>query len=196
MTSGILPRLPNSIVLVNAGGTPTPEMMRWWQEVSEKLEFTIADLQEATVDIQTALSTAQTAKTTADAATSAVNQIRSDYALTTSYVTGLSLTATDAGANATVNISPHLRLYSGEGAVSVSGGSVTGLIYNFDYWIYYDQPSRSGGAVVYQATTAYVDAFKSLSNPDRHFVGAITAPVAGAPDTIGDPVIPCGYTAP
>ncbi len=108
-----------------------------------------------------------------------------------SYVSGVGgspLTATDAGAAATINIAAHDRVYS-DGTVSLSSGSITGLDFGTFYWVYYDDADRSGGAVTYVALDPSVDdaadAFNSPTHPSRHSVGYVTTPADGAADTGG-----------
>jgi hypothetical protein len=102
-------------------------------------------------------------------------------------VTGATITATDAGADVTITISAHTRHYpQPDGStvdVAVSGGSLTGRAYSTTYYIYYDDPSRAGGAVTYQSTTSEATAAQI---GDRHTVGGVTTPAAlGAPKTGG-----------
>lgn len=112
-----------------------------------------------------------------------------EAALTFSGVTGAVLTATDAGSSATITISSHTRLYGDSTSVSVNTGSVTGLAYDTVYYIYYDQASRLGGAVTYQATT--VESVAAQLN-DRHLVGSVKTPPALGGATNGLLVRPSG----
>jgi hypothetical protein len=101
------------------------------------------------------------------------------------------LSATDAGADATISISSHTRKYSDTSSVSVNSGTLTGLAYSTTYTIYYDQTSRAGGSVTYHATT---DPNTGLANAaaGRHLCGKITTPAAGAGDTGGGVAPPSG----
>lgn len=115
-----------------------------------------------------------------------------------SYVSGAGgspLSATDAGTDATIAIAAHDRVYSDK-SVSLSAGSLTGLPYSTDYWVYYDDPDRSGGAVTYVALDPSVDdpadAFNSPANPGRHNVGYITTPASGGGGTGGGGAGPPG----
>ncbi|KKL26895.1 hypothetical protein LCGC14_2390690, partial [marine sediment metagenome] len=92
------------------------------------------------------------------------------------------LTATDAGATATVNIASFTMRVAGND-VSISSGSVTGLSFDTLYYIYYDDPNLAGGAVTYASTTTKEDA---LDNSGRFFVGSILTPVNGAFGTEGN----------
>lgn len=182
-----LPRLP-----VNWKEQPQLFERYWDQEVMRKLEGVLTEILSlpairAAVDAanasaaaaNAAAATANTAATAASAAT----------ALSNSYPTGVTITATDAGTNATVAISAHNRTYPPSTTVAVNGGSVTALAYSTLYYIYYDDPSRAGGAVTYAATTSQSTAAQT---GNRHLVGSVTTPAAaGAPNT-GKYVAPPG----
>jgi len=129
---------------------------------------------------------AETAQTVADDATSALG-------LQNSYVTGLTLSATDAGSNATVTISAHTRVYGDGTSVSVTGGSLTAQPYSTTLWVYYDQASRAGGAVSYVATATQSVA---VQNGDRHVVGAVITPAALGSPSSGRPVPGPGFVEP
>lgn len=111
-----------------------------------------------------------------------------------SFPSGAAISGTDAGANATVAVTAHTRLY-GNTSVAVDAGSVTGLAYGSRRFIYYDDPDNAGGAVTYQATATQADALTSTTNPGRHFVGTIVTPAAAAPPTTGDVGVGAGAVA-
>lgn len=191
-----LPRLQRTIAIVNNAGQPGLEFHRWWQSVAESIETAFANL-EATV---TAVAAAQAAATAANAAAAAADAaaataqnaadaVTTEASLTNSYVTGLTLGATDAGSNASVSISAHTRVYGSGTSVSVNSGNLTGLSYSTTYYIYYDQASRLGGAVTYQSTTSQATAAQT---GNRHFVGAVKTPAAAAGPTSGYGVSPPG----
>lgn len=189
--------------VANEDGTATFDFQAKWQAVMEEIENSV----NAVIDAQNAADAANAAAAAADAAATAAQaaadgaQIAADNAQTAaddvtaqtaianSYVSGVTITATDAGASATINISAHTRYYADGTNVAVNGGSVTGLAYSTLYFIYYDQPSRAGGAVTYQATTTGATAAQL---GDRHTVGSVTTPAAAAPDNTGDFVYPPG----
>lgn len=113
--------------------------------------------------------------------------------LVNSTPTGCTITAADVGATATATISAHTRVYGDGVSVAVGGGTVTGLAFSTIYFIYYDDAGRDGGAVTYQAATAYADACPSQSAPNRHFVGAVTTPANGDPPSDGEPATAPGW---
>lgn len=198
-----LKRFMRNVAIVDRNGAPTLEEQAREQQNLEAIETALNSLQNQLNLIQAAqdaadaanaaAAAAQTAADNADTAATAAQGAADDAAAATaiasSYVTGVTITATDAGSNVTANISAHTRVYADGTSVSVSAGSVTGLSYSTDYYIYYDQASRAGGAVTYQATTSQTTAAQV---GDRHTVGKVPTPAAAAPDNTGDPVLPPG----
>lgn len=60
---------------------------------------------------------------------------------------------------------------------------MTGLSYGTLYYVYADDPEFAGGSLAYQVTTNKETAMEAAG---RLFIGSITTPIAGAPDTIGN----------
>jgi hypothetical protein len=149
----------------------------------------LPEIQAALAALDAATAAAQAAADNANAAATATTNATS---LANSYVSGLTLTATDAGSSATITISAHTRVYGDGASVSVSGGSLTGLAYDTTYYIYYDQPSRAGGSVTYQSTT---DPTLAAQTGDRHVVGSTNTPLAAGAPIDGNPVLPPGSGA-
>lgn len=149
----------------------------------------IPEIQQALIDLDAATAAAQAAADNANAAATETTNVTS---LANSYVSGLTLTGTDAGANATITISDHMRVYGDGTSVAVTGGSLTGLAYDTLYYIYYDQPSRAGGSVTYLSTTT---ASTAAQTGDRHVVGSTTTPLAAGTPIDGQPVLPPGAGA-
>lgn len=151
-----------------------------------------AAAQAAATAANAAAATAQAAATTANsAATAAATATAADarfLSISNSTTTGLTMTATDAGASASIAVSNHTRNYANGTSVAVTGtgGSpLTGLAYSTQYFLFYDQLSLAGGAVTYQTSltgpTAQTTAAGG-SAPNRHFVGSVVTPAAlGAP---------------
>jgi hypothetical protein len=169
----------------------------WWQQVVEAIETQEGRQDDAIAAIAAAQAAATAANTAAATANAAAADITAQASLSDSYVTGLTISATDAGSNATITISAHSRVYpqpdGSNVTVSVNSGSLTGRAYSTDYWIYYDDPTRAGGAVTYQSATSQASAAQT---GDRHSVGAVTTPAAaGAPKT-GRTVQPPGGVEP
>ncbi|MDM8352899.1 hypothetical protein [Brevundimonas diminuta] len=113
--------------------------------------------------------------------------------VSTSYANGLVLSAVADGATAKITISAHTRVYT-DGDVSLGAAELTGLEYAKIYAIYYDDPSREGGAVDYQVTLSPTLAVTSDDHPTRHLLGTVTTPADGsAPPSRGGGVTPPGF---
>jgi hypothetical protein len=109
-----------------------------------------------------------------------------------SSVTSGILTATDAGATASIIIATHERFYPDK-TVDVTGATITGLAFATSYSVYYDDATRQGGAVSIQVTTTAANAFASAANPSRHNIGFILTPADGAANTTGVTTLPPGW---
>jgi len=92
------------------------------------------------------------------------------------------LTATDAGATATVSVAAFTMRVAGTD-ISVNSGSITGLSFDTLYFVFYDDANFAGGAVTYQQSTTKETA---LSGAGRFFVGSIRTPRDEGSDTIGN----------
>lgn len=198
-----LPKLAIDQSIVEQNGKPSLAFHKWWQLVINKITSIISDLEQQVSDIQaaqaaanaaqTAAATAQTAANTAQiAATTAQNAANTTQAitdLTGSGVLGASITATDVGSDVSISISAHTRTYADGTSVSVNSGNLAGLSYSTTYYIYYNDPSRAGGAVSYQATTT---ASNAVQTGDKHLVGSVTTPAALGSPSSGKYVLPPG----
>lgn len=178
-------------------GKLTMEGQRRIQRMMEEIEGAVNGLTDALatiVDLNDLITTqgtdltalADAAQAAADNANAAAASLAGQTSLQSSYPSGATIGATDVGASVTVTISAHNRIYpQADGSnvtVAVNGGSITGLAYSTDYWIYYDDPTRAGGAVTYVATTSETT---GAQIGDRHAVGGVTTPAAAAPPATG-----------
>lgn len=178
---------------LQAANTKTPtEMHRRINAIIDQVEGNITDLSDVLAQVVAAQSAADaaaadaaSAQTTANTANTTANTVQRDDSIADSWVSpGTPLSATDAGANATITIAAHTRKYNDATSVSVNGGSLTGRSYSTLYYIYYDQTSRAGGAVTYQSATNPNTALAGAA-AGRHYVGKITTPAAGGGGTTG-----------
>lgn len=99
------------------------------------------------------------------------------------------ISADDTG---NIYLSDHERRYGNPAinpTVSVTGGSATEGLPGNRVYVYYDDPTRSGGAVTYQYS---LDAADAIQGGDRHSVGSVEIPVTGTSD--GTYVRPPGVT--
>lgn len=195
-----LPRLAANFAIANPNGTPTNAFIQWWQGAVQQIETSVNNIQaalDAAAAADAAAVAANAAAVAADAAAvgaqGVADQVQADSSLANSYTTGLTITATDAGANATITISGHNRVYGDGATVAVTGGTVTALAYSTGYWVGYTQASRAGGAVTYTASTSIQG---NGTSADYHFVGAVTTPAAAGGPIGGNPVLPPGTSLP
>ncbi|MBS3796666.1 hypothetical protein [Pseudoalteromonas sp. BDTF-M6] len=105
------------------------------------------------------------------------------------------LSASDNGSSAKITIASHSRQY-GFGSLSLNAGSITGLAFSTKYYVYYDDPTYTGGAVTYHATTNIQTV---AAGNHRIFVSTVTTPANGGGSTWPDPgdcVTPDMYLTP
>lgn len=103
--------------------------------------------------------------------------------------TGSKLSAQDApplessyaDGSASITVLPH-SVQFGFGSVAYSGGTISGLDEDTDYYVYTDDARYGGGAVSYVATT---NALEVVSANERYFVGQIKSATDGNPTTGG-----------
>jgi len=193
-----IPALQASRAIVDKDGRPTAELTRWLNDAFRGLgnnanavnqALAAAGIALAAADAATAAAAA--AEGAADGAETAAGQAAAATALANSYVTGLTISAADAGGSSTVTISSHTRVYATTPttSVAVTGGVIPGLTPSTQYYFYYDQPSRAGGVVTYQATTNNADVAQIN---DRHSVATVMTPAPAGPPNNGGGVRPPG----
>lgn len=188
-----VPALPSDFSIVDTNGKPSFAFQKWWQSLKTALE-TQEGLQDATIAalaavnaavvvVEAAAADAAASAATAQTAADGANSVAS---LTNSGVTPNPLTATDAGANATITVAAHTRVYGDGATLSIVGPSnITGLAYSTLYYVYYDDPTRLDTTPAYATTTSILTAAQT---GDRHLVGEVTTPAAAAPPTVGNEV--------
>lgn len=183
----------------------------WWQQVLEALRSEFGGLEaaiaaqdaadaaqlaadDAAASAATATTAATTAGTAAAAAQTTADDITEADALNKSWVTGATITATDAGTDVTITISAHTRHYpQPDGTtvdVAVSGGSLTGRAYSTRYFVSYTDAARAGGAVTYVSSTT-----EPAQIGDVHVVGESPPIAAADPPASGGTVRPPGAGA-
>jgi hypothetical protein len=179
-------------------GKPTAAFVRWLNDTNSKTE-NIDNAQSDQIDlIETALTNAGIALTTA-------NAVAKTNALAASFTDpGAILTAdvsTADATKATITVANHTRRYADGTSVSVTGGSIDLLQQGKTYYVVYDQSSRLGGTVTYQALgpvedvpTTYIDAGQATAaHPDRHLCGNVLTPTTAVPaPTFGGGPRPAG----
>jgi len=181
----VIPRLRSDVPIVDEQGRPTPAFHQWWQLVAENIESSFTDL----TDLVTQLADHQTQL---DDQLAQILDVTTNDSITASYTApGTILSAADAGTDATITIADHTRKYGDASQVAVTGADIPALAYSTKYYIYYDDETRAGGAVSFQATT---NANTALPNKvkGRHYCGNITTPASGGTATNGGTTAPAG----
>lgn len=186
-----LPRLPTNQQIVDDKGYPTTVFVLWWNEFATAIETNFGGIEAALAAAGIALDAADVAIAAADAAQAATDASIEATALANSYVSGITVTATDVGADVTIAISAHTRNYAYDPptSVAVNAGNVTGQPYDTQIYVYYVQASRAGGAVTYLATTDVTDVAQV---GDTHSVATVLTPAAAAPPNNGGGSLPPG----
>lgn len=184
-----IPAFQQSRPIVDQEGMPTNEFLRSLNNSFKVL----VDAQNATAAALAAAGIATAAAATANAAATAT---ASESSLVNSFVTGFAgVSPLSADAAGNVTVANHSRQY-GDTTLNptraVTGGVIaTGQVNPALVRIYYDDPTRAGGAVTYHFT---VDpAAAPVQGGNRHVVGAVTIPAAGSAN--GGYVRPPGYSA-
>lgn len=91
------------------------------------------------------------------------------------------LTATDAGASATISVASHSVTFD-FGTISYDAGTITGLLYSTTYYVYASDSAFAGGTVTWLATSNP----NNLIAPSTYYAGTVTTPAAlGGPVTGG-----------
>lgn len=94
------------------------------------------------------------------------------------------ITATDAGATATISVARHDWDYpDGTPDVTREEGTITGLSFGTEYYVYFDDETLVDGSPTYLASTSMVTGSNRYSTPGRHPIGLIRTPNDGDPDT-------------
>lgn len=185
----ITSRLERDISIVDSDGKPSFKFQRYWQDTIQGLIDALTAVEDAQAAAVAADAAAAAANVAAATANSAATAVTADSNLANSYVTGVTISATDAGADVTVSISAHTRVYGDGTSVAVNASSVTGLAYSTLYYFYYDDAARTGGAITAVATTSQTTAAQS---GNRHTIGKVTTPAALGADVPGFFVYPPG----
>ena len=154
----------------------------------------IPEIQLGLIDAGQLIELAQTAADNANAAAAAAqgaaDGTRSATALANSYPDNPApFTVADAGTSVTITILAHNRIYGDGTTVAVDGGVLTGLPYDTGQYVFYSDPTRAGGAVIYQVTT---NPLQVAQTGGIHSVGYAPPVDSGEPEVFGGGVRPPG----
>jgi hypothetical protein len=185
----------NKIVDI-ATGNPTTAHLRQLNDMAGNIETAANALASQQADIIATLLQAGIALTTAQAAHDLVIAQGKSASLIASYVDPASVLTSDVdpadSTKARITIADHTRKYGDGTSVSVTGGSISGLLQATDYYITYMDTAFAGGAVTYAAQSSYLTA--AQDNPTgQHTCGDImTVASSSAPPTTGPGTRPPG----
>lgn len=171
--------MPRKLDRLNSGNSTGIAFQLLWQKNAEIVESNFTELAAQVAAIAAAQAAAAAAQATANTVTA------NDKLTSSSIFPANALSATDAGADATITIASHARLYGdGSSIPVVTGGTVTGLSYSTFYGVYYDDPTLMSTTPTYHATTIPSNALNNYI-AGRHFVGNVTTPAGGGGATTG-----------
>lgn len=173
-------RLTRNVPIVERSGAPTMQFQLLFQRVLEAIEAAVNSLNTQVNSNTSIIAALQATSALAQAANDNAQSVDSRVSVQGSYTNPTKvLTASAAGV---VTIAAHSRRYVDEAqtSVSVDAGSVSGLMNERQYTIYYVDAGRQGGAVSYQATENAV-----AQTGNVHVVGSVTIPATGSPDASG-----------
>jgi hypothetical protein len=170
-----LPRLP-------ANWQSQPQLLEtYWDRVMTQIEtilnqlLTIPVIQDALADVTAATVAANTA---AAAAQSAADDVTNETSIVNSYPAGYIGDLISSTAVGVVTIAAHNRVYGDGTSVAVDPNViVTGTAPGDVVRVYYDDPTRAGGAVSYLFTVDPATA--PVQGGARHSVGVVTVPAVG-----------------
>ncbi len=188
-----LPRLP-------VGYEKVPGLFnRYWDQAMNNIETAVNEiliLPAIQAAITAAEDAADAANTAASAAQASSDAQTSESSLINSYIDPASfvgdlISCTSAGV---VTVATHDRIYGNvavDPTVSVTGDSftVSGVVANDIIRVFYNDPTRAGGAVTYVTTVDPVPPL--VQSGSTHSVGAVKVPAAGT--SAGDYIRPPGY---
>lgn len=178
-----VPPLQRTVPIVEDDRTPTLGYAKYWDKVTKRFAETFDNLQDQLSQIENIEQLVDDAQQAADSAQAAANDAQDSAAaslLAVSGTIGCTITASDNGASADIVVSSHTRVYGDGSTVAVTGSTIPSLIHSTEYYIYYNDADRAGGAVTFVATTTVTDAIQVNG---KHLVGRVTTPAS-----LGSPV--------
>lgn len=181
-----LPKLQDSISIVEEDGKPSLAFHRWWQEIAKTLE---GQLNTINSELETLIAAAQTTANTA--AANAIATAREAARINSYPNPGSILTAADVGTTAKITVGNHTRVYPVQGSLDVPDVTmtntpfdITGLAFSTQYWVYYDDSTLASTTPTFHVTTTAANAQVGAA-VGRHLVGFITTPADGGANTDG-----------
>lgn len=175
-----LPLLPNQPI-VDSNGVPSIIFQQYWQQVVGQIQTSINGIQAALDAAAAAQETANTAQSTAEDAQTTANAAQDTANDAITAANGQSLVTSGIRPNpvitcnnSTIFIADHTRFYGDGTSVAVDGGSLPIVDPDLPNYVFYSDPTHSGGHVSYQAS---VD--PQTQTGSTHLVGSVTPPATG-----------------
>lgn len=190
LSLGNLARLDRRMQLNTREGNPSTEFQLRFQRAMEAIEAAVNSLNAAVSAQGVQIAALQAISAQAQAANDNANRVNTRTSIEASYTNPTSVLS--ASATGTITIEAHDRVYTDESlTVAVNAGTISGLLNERFYTVYYTDAARAGGAVTYQAEEAAI-----AQGGSTHVVGRVTIPASGQPPTTGAGPTPPGYTPP
>lgn len=187
---GNLARLDRRTQLNTREGTPSVEFQLRWQRALEAIEAAVNSVNAAVVSQGVQIAALQAISAQAQAANNKAEQVNTRTSIEGSYTNPTAVLT--ASADGTITIAAHNRTYTDDlSSVAVNAGSISGLLNERFYTVFYSDAARAGGAVTYQAAEQAV-----AQGGTTHVVGRVSIPAIGNPPETGAGPTPPGYTPP
>jgi len=174
---------------------PDPAMQSWWQQVAAEMALVAGFAYDKQTEVMTVPEETDIEGRTGEPVKDIIQRIGADGTGIDSRLLPISktgnlgsaispspLTASDAGSDATITIAAFTPQFD-FGTLSVSGGSITGLAYSTQYFVYLTNFSYANGS--YTAALATTSILTLASNPTYFYIGTVTTPANGGPPAGG-----------
>jgi hypothetical protein len=185
-------------IVDSTSGAPTTAFLRQLNDMIANISSAVNSLKSTQDDLIATIEAAGIALTTAEAAHDLAIAQGKSASLIASYVDPTAVLSAEVdpadSTKAKITIADHTRKYGDGTSVSVTGGSLSGLDQDHDYYITYMDTAFAGGTVTYVAQYSALTA--GQDNPTgQHTVGDIITPAtSSAPPTTGGGPRPPGTT--
>jgi hypothetical protein len=182
-----LTKLDMGLPITAGGDGPNQQFLKLYNKAMTNLEEAFNGLETAQAEI----AAAQADLATQLASITAVTK-RDKRAASYTSPTAI-LTASDAGASATITVASHDRIYSDASTLAIIGAPIAGLAYSTTYTVYYDDTTLADTTPNFVASTNIADGAVGAAD-GRHALGVITTPAAAGPPVTGGGAYSPGYT--
>lgn len=164
-----------------SSGKPTQLTTRIINDNNQNVEALVNALAQQVADQQAIIERLVAAEDNIDKANTAITNNARQQKLVNSYTDPAQILSavTNSDGSASISIAAHKRVYAdaAKTTVNVAGGTVSGLLANTGYVVYYNDTLQTGGTVTYIASTNGNDA---LQTGAVHSVGYLQTPATSA----------------